>query len=225
MSDRVVNGALLACGVAVAIVVMVLGMWDRRPVLVCFGDSLTTCGGPSGRYSDWLQRFLPHVRVINAGVSGDTLLGGRQRFARDVLSRNPDVIIIALGANDFWKRDRPVEALRADLEAMVSEARSRGCAVALASCFGDRAFWEETSVEFEASRFQFAWEIAQMERAVSVAHGCWYVPNMQVDIKPNRLPPFWDKSDHPGPQGNEQVALRLLPAAQAALAERAAGRK
>jgi len=41
---------------------------------------------------------------------------------------------------------------------------------------------------------------------------------MQVDVKPNRLPPYWDETDHPSRAGNEQVALRLLPALRLALA-------
>ena len=60
--------------------------------------------------------------------------------------------------------------------------------------------------------------IARMEREVCDAYGCLYVPNMQIDVKPNRLPPFWDETDHPNRAGNEQVALRLLPALRLTLA-------
>jgi hypothetical protein len=211
--------AWAAGGVCLAAAVVWWGVRDSRPVLVCLGDSLTSCGGVDGHYSHWLAKYLPEVRVIDAGQGGDTLKNGRLRYERDVLKKKPDVVLIALGANDFWQRARPVEELREDLEVMVSEALARKSAVVVASCFGDRDFWEEACVEFSYSRYELAWQIAQMERSVCEANHCWYVPNMQVDVKPNRLPPYWDETDHPNRAGNEQVALRLLPTVRAAFAQ------
>ena len=209
---------LVAFGVCLALGVIYWGVRDRRPVLVCFGDSLTSCGGPGGHYSDWLAADLPYVKVIDAGIGGDTLDGGRARYQRDVLRHKPAVVLIALGANDFWRKARPVSEMGADLESMVRQARAKKAQVVVASCFGDRHFWEEPCVEFEFGRYGLAAQIAQMERDVCEENGCLYVPNMQVDVKPNRLPPFWDETDHPNRAGNEQVALRLLPALRSALA-------
>jgi len=213
--------AWVAAGVCIAAGVIGWGLKDRRPVLVCLGDSLTSCGGAGGHYSDWLARFMPYVKVIDAGIGGDTLKGGRARFEHDVLRHKPDVVLIALGANDFWQRSRSINELRDDLEAMVRAACALPCQVVVASCFGDRPFWDETCVEFEFSRYEWAWEIGQMERAVCESQGCLYVPNMQIDVKPNRLPPYWDETDHPNRAGNEQVALRLMPTLRRALAARA----
>ncbi len=218
---RSVMVAWVAAGVCLAATVVYLGVRDRRPVLVCLGDSLTACGGPGGHFSDWLAQGLPQVKVVDAGIGGDTLAGGRLRYAKDVLSHRPAVVLIALGANDFWQRARPVEEMAADLEAMVREARDKKIQVVVAGCFGDRHFWDETCVEFDFGRYELAWEIAQMERAVCRQHGCLYVPNMQVDVKPNRLAPYWDETDHPNRAGNEQVALRLMPTLRLALEEAA----
>lgn len=222
MMKRSLLIGLVAAGACMAAAVMVWGLRDRRPVLVCLGDSLTSCGGKGGHFSDWLAAFMPDVRVIDAGIGGDTLEGGRARFARDVLAKAPDVVLIALGANDFWRDMRSVEAMGDDLKTMVQEARSRGMQVVVASCFGNRDFWEETCVEFEPGRFGLASRIARVERDVCDANGCLYVPNMQIDVKPNRLPPFWDETDHPNRIGNEQVALCLLPVLRQALAQREA---
>jgi lysophospholipase L1-like esterase len=213
--------SLVAAGVCVAAAVIYWGVRDRRPVLVCLGDSLTSCGGPGGHYSDWLASLMPQVKVIDAGIGGDTLAGGRLRYEKDVLRHKPAVVLIALGANDFWQRARPVEEMSADLEAMVSQARAKNIQVVVASCFGDRHFWEEPCVEFEPGRYELAWEIARMERAVCKQHGCLYVPNMQIDVKPNRLSPYWDETDHPNRAGNEQVALRLMPTLRLALEQAA----
>ena len=209
--------ALAAAGVCLAAAVVYLGVRDRRPVLVCLGDSLTSCGGPGGHYCDWLVKRMPQVKVIDAGIGGDTLAGGLLRFEKDVLKRHPKVLLIALGANDFWMRTRPVAEMAADLEAMVRQARAKNIQVVVASCFGDRHFWEETCVEFDFGRYELAWEIAQMERAVCKQYGCLYVPNLQIDVKPNRLAPYWDETDHPNSAGNEQVALRLMPTLRVAL--------
>jgi len=212
------NVISLATGVAAAALVLALGLRDARPVLVCFGDSLTTCGGKGGHYSDWLAAHLPHLRVVDAGVGGDTLEQGRHRFRKDVLRHRPAIVIIAMGANDFWKATRTVGELRGYLEGMVTAARAQNAKVIIVSCFGERQFWEEVCVEFAFSRFEFAASIAEMEQAVCRKHGCIYVPNMQLDIKPNRLPPYWDATDHPNKIGNGQVALRLLPSIFSALA-------
>ena len=217
---RCVLIGLAVVGVCVAATVVIFSRGDRRPVLVCLGDSLTSCGGPDGHYSHWLEKQMPDVRVIDAGIGGDTLVGGRARFEKDVLAHEPDVLLIALGANDFWRNGRPVAEMGDDLAHMAREARARGMQVVVASCFGDRDFWEEICSEFDFWRQGVASRIARIEREVCDAHGCLYVPNMQVDVKPNRLPPFWDETDHPNRQGNEQVALHLLPALRQALAQK-----
>jgi len=204
-----------ALGLIAMGLILAWGLRDTRPVLVCFGDSLTTCGGKGGAYSDWLAAKLPHVRVINAGIGGDTLEQGRHRFRNDVLRHHPAVVLIAMGANDFWRDLRTVSELHNYLEEMVTAAQAQKAKVVIASCFGNRQFWDETCVEFAFSRFEFAAQIADMERAVCRKHGCAYIPNMQLDVKPNRLPPYWDMTDHPNKKGNEQVALCLLPAVRA----------
>ncbi len=190
---------------------------DSRPVLVCLGDSLTSCGGKDGKYSHYLQRMMPHVRVINAGIGGDTLEGARKRYREDVLKEKPDVVIVALGANDFWRDTRSITEMRDDLVTMVADFKQAGARVIVAGCFGERDYWGEHSVEFGSSRFDLAWRFAQMERDVVREYGCLYLPNMQIDIKPNRLKPYWDMTDHPNPVGNEQIALRLMPYIKEAL--------
>ena len=218
---RSVIAALLAIGACISAGVMYWGVRDRRPVLVCLGDSLTACGGAGGHYSDWLAKLMPQVRVIDAGIGGDTLEGGRLRYAKDVLNHRPQVVLIALGANDFWQRARPVEAIAADLEAMVRAARANNIQVVVAGCFGDPHFWEEACAEFDSGRYELAVQIAQVERAVCRQHGSLYVPNMQLDVKPNGLPPYWDETGHPNSAGNEQVALRLMPVIRLALEQAA----
>ena len=197
--------------------VLVGGCNGKPRTIVCLGDSLTVCGGEGGRYSDWLSKFLPEHTFVNKGVSGDTLAGGRARFQADVLDLQPDVVIIELGANDFWQEKRTIEGLRADLADMVKRAKAEGIEVVIISCFGGRDYQKEEEVEFGRSRYEFAEAIGQMEYEISQMYDCRYVPDMQADIKPNWTMPYWDDKLHPSDLGNELVAKRILPELKKAL--------
>jgi lysophospholipase L1-like esterase len=68
--------------------------------LVCFGDSLTE-GAIGASYVDVLRAELPGVRVVNAGINGDTTINLLRRAERDVIAHHPDFIIILVGLNDL----------------------------------------------------------------------------------------------------------------------------
>lgn len=192
----------------------------ERPVrVVCIGDSLTACGGEGGHYTDWLAAWMPDCEVINKGIGGDTLGGGRKRYELDVLALNPDVVVIELGANDFWRAKRPIEDLGADLEFMVSAAKEAGMQVVIASCFGD-VEQGDPSPEFEEDvHSRYARGIARFEREICERYACFYVPNMQLDIKPvKEFPQYWDDTNHPNKVGNKFVARRILSELRKAVA-------
>jgi len=186
--------------------------------IVCIGDSLTACGGDGGRYTDWLNIWLPEHTIINKGIGGDTLAGGRQRFQSDVLELKPDIVVIELGANDFWQKNRPIEALEDDLEDMVKRAKAAGAEVVIAGCFGERDYTSENNVEYSPERYDFANAIAKMEGDICHRYGCFYIPNMQIDIKPNGRAPYWAEDNHPNKEGNQFVARRILSKLKEAIA-------
>lgn len=64
------------------------------------------------------------VRIVNAGVSGDTAAGGLRRLDW-LLSQHPDVLVVELGANDGL-RGRPVEEMAANLRSILQKARAAG---------------------------------------------------------------------------------------------------
>ena len=90
--------------------------------IVTFGDSTTAARGELKVYADVLQDELPErgldVRVINAGIGGHHTGNARERFENDVLSQNPDVVVIQFGINDaavdVWK-DPPATESRVSL--------------------------------------------------------------------------------------------------------------
>ena len=80
-----------------------------KPVtIVAFGASTTAVRGPTKVYASVLQEELQNVRVINAGVPGNTTEMARKRFEQDVLMHQPQIVIIQLGINDaavdVWKK-------------------------------------------------------------------------------------------------------------------------
>jgi acyl-CoA thioesterase I len=91
--------------------------------IVAFGDSLTAGYGlPLGEgYPAQLESLLREegygVRVINAGVSGETTRGNRERAAF-IRAQNPDVVLLGIGGNDAL-RFFPLEETRANMETTI----------------------------------------------------------------------------------------------------------
>lgn len=109
---------------------------DGRPVIACFGDSLTAGYGvdPSDAYPSRLQSLLDHdgyrYRVVNLGVSGETTKDGLARVDR-VLRLHPAITVVEFGGNDGL-RGVPVASSRANLDEIVDHLRKGGTEVALA---------------------------------------------------------------------------------------------
>ena len=109
---------------------------DAKPKIVAFGDSLTAGFGLSEdeSYPYLLQKQLESdgysYEVLNAGVSGDTTLGGLERIDWALGQDNVEILVLALGGNDLLRR-MPVDAMRENLAAMIKKARDRNIKVLL----------------------------------------------------------------------------------------------
>ena len=178
--------------------------------VVCLGDSLTASGGVGGRYTDFLAESLPGVRIVNQGQGGRTLADGRARFERHVLLLRPKVVVIELGANDFHRAQRPVEALRDDLEYMVREATRRGIGVVIAGVFGPQLDEEGQTVpkKYPQGKPEFGQALFDMERDIAQRYGCRHIENIQARLTSSA---HWTDGRHPSPAGNRLVAEELLP--------------
>jgi acyl-CoA thioesterase-1 len=105
-------------------------------VIVAFGDSLTAGLGvtPEDSYPARLQARLRSegyaYRVVNAGASGDTTAGGLRRVDW-ALKNRPDIVIVALGANDAM-RGQDLASVRANLDAIVARFQKAGVRVLVA---------------------------------------------------------------------------------------------
>jgi acyl-CoA thioesterase I len=105
--------------------------WSQQPVILVLGDSLSAGYGlPAGRgWVDLLQQRLTQqkldYKVVNASISGDTTLGGRNRLPAALAQHRPRIVVLELGGNDGL-RGQPVAAIRDNLKAMVRASRAAG---------------------------------------------------------------------------------------------------
>ena len=100
--------------------------------IVAFGDSLVAgTGATAGRDFVSLLAARMGMPIVNAGRRGDTTADALARLDRDVLARDPRVVIVLLGGNDFLRRV-PRERTFENLSRIVERIRARGAGVILA---------------------------------------------------------------------------------------------
>jgi acyl-CoA thioesterase-1 len=130
------------------------------PVIVALGDSLTAGFGVTpeeaypARLAERLAREGYPYRVINAGVSGDTSAGAYRRVGW-VLRAKPEIVIVAVGANDGL-RGQNVEELRRNLESIVRRIRASGARVLLVGMRLPPNYGDGFAREFAATYFEVA---------------------------------------------------------------------
>jgi acyl-CoA thioesterase-1 len=172
-------------------------------VVVVLGDSLSAGLGVAvdeafpARLQARLRADGYDYRVVNAGVSGDTTAGGLRRVDW-VLRAKPDVVVVALGANDGLRGLSPRE-MRANLEAIVGRLQAAGARVLLAGMRLPPNYGADYTKEFEAV---FP-EVARRAR----------VPLMPFLLDGVAADPRLNQPDgiHPTAAGQQLIADRLWP--------------
>ena len=101
---------------------------DTRKILF-FGNSLTAGLGldPDDAFPAVIQRKLDSLNlpyeIINAGLSGETTAGGKNRIEW-LLTQDVDIFVLELGANDGL-RGIPLEETRNNLQAIIDAVREK----------------------------------------------------------------------------------------------------
>ncbi len=115
-------------------------------VLVCFGNSITE-GWMVAPHESWpalIGQSVP-MRVINAGISGETSADGLGRIDT-ILSLQPSSCIVEFGINDFFN-GFSVDQTRANLEQIINTFQRNGVSPGLMGFslpqYNTRP-WEET---------------------------------------------------------------------------------
>ncbi len=175
---------------------------QNAPVIVMLGDSLTAgyqlpAGNalPAALQRDFEARDVP-AKFVNAGVSGDTTADGLNRYDWSVTGTNADLLVIALGANDFLQ-ELPPETPRRNLAAILERAKKDNLPAVLIGV----AIPGDSQDEREAA-------YAAIYPELSAQYGAPYFPNMlgAVAGQPNLLQ---QDGLHPTAEGVEAMAAAI----------------
>lgn len=132
----------------------------RELKLLAFGDSLIAGYGLPKKdgFSDQLEATLNHagirLKVINAGVSGDTSAGGLSRIDW-ALGANPDAILLELGANDSLRGIDPA-ITKMNLQKILTKLQKIGAPILFAGMIAPPNMGKEYGLEFEKVYLELA---------------------------------------------------------------------
>ena len=159
--------------------------------ILCFGDSITFGYGanPGEDYPAALARMLT-LPVINAGIDGDTSTEGLKRIESDVLDRDPLLVIVEFGGNDFLRKI-PLDETIKNIEEIVNRIESRGAMVAIA----------DVSAGMIMSGYRK--ELKRLSRKYNTI----FIPNLFSGILTN--PSLKSDSIHPNAQGYKVIAQKI----------------
>ncbi|MFW6367462.1 MAG: AMP-binding protein, partial [bacterium] len=187
--------------------------------IICFGDSLTACGGENGRWSDILSDRFPQHEWINKGAGGETFVDALARLTRDVLDLRPDLVLVEFGANDWWRDERPPQAWARDLETIVCACRDSGAEVLILGVFGPYLDRNGKRVPKQYGTDERAETFHKLEQAVAARYHSSFVANMQERIIDDRC--CWGDRNHPNELGNRAVATAVEPYVETILGDTA----
>ena len=101
--------------------------------ILTFGDSLTYGHGANRDETyPFVLETLTHLKVINAGVNGNTSSDGLQRLAPLLNDDSIRLVIICFGGNDILRK-LPMSELKNNLRAMIDMAKAKNIDVLLVS--------------------------------------------------------------------------------------------
>lgn len=188
---------------------------EEAPLVVFLGDSLTAGYGLAEEQAfpalvaAALRAEGRAVRVVNAGVSGDTTAGGLRRVDWLVRQR-PDVLVVCLGGNDGL-RGLALEDSERNLRETVARARAAGARVLLAGMLIPPNYGPDYTEAFAA-----------MYPRVAEEAGVVLLPFLLEGVGGD---PALNQADgiHPTAEGQAIVAETVLPYVVALLDEVAAG--
>jgi len=182
----------------------------REAVIVAFGDSLTAGFGLPEKESfpAQLEQALKvrgqEVRVVNAGVSGDTAAAGLARLDW-AMSNDASAVIIELGANDALQGLDPA-ATKAVLEKIITQVKARGLPILLAGMEAPRNLGKDYVDQFRAMYVDLA-------QRYDVVFYPFFLDGVALDDK------FMQGDGlHPSAQGVARIVELILPKVEELLA-------
>ena len=171
--------------------------------ILAFGDSLTAGFGLSEaeampmQLSQALDKMGRPALVINGGVSGDTTAGGAARIDW-ALADKPQIMILALGANDMLRAIDPATT-RANLETIIDKAQASGVEIVLAGMLAPPNLGADYKNAFDA-----------LYPDLAKAHNLLFMPFLLQDVAQQAGLNQGDGM-HPNGKGVAVMVEHLLP--------------
>jgi acyl-CoA thioesterase I len=183
---------------------------ETKPVkMVVLGDSLSAGLGLSApaAFPARLQKALQSkgiaVDIINAGVSGDTSSGGRDRLDWSV-PEGTEAVILELGANDALRGVDP-KVTRSALTDILTRLKARGIAVLLCGMYAPPNYGADYSARFNAIYPDIA-------RQFGVPLYPFFLEGVATEAKLNQPDGL-----HPTADGIDVIVKNILPTVEAFL--------
>jgi acyl-CoA thioesterase-1 len=184
---------------------------EAAEVVVILGDSLAAGFGlPAAEafpalVEARLRAEGRQLRVVNAGVSGDTTAGGLRRLDWVLKANGPDLVVVELGGNDGL-RGLSLEETESNLRSLIERSKDSGAQVLLAGMLippnygpdyanGFAAMFPRVAAETGATLLPFLLEGVAADPALNLPDGL-----------------------HPNAAGHERVAETLVNALRPLLA-------
>jgi len=181
-----------------------------KPIkLVVLGDSLSAGLGlsASDAFPAKLQKSLKdkgiNVEIANAGVSGDTASGGRDRLDWSV----PDgtqAVVVELGANDALRGTDPA-VTRAALSDILTRLKARNIAVMLCGMLAPPNYGRDYAARFNAI-------YPDLAKSFGVPLYPFFLDGVAADAKLNQADGI-----HPTPEGVDIIVNKIVPTVEAFL--------
>jgi acyl-CoA thioesterase-1 len=208
---RVLIVALMTAGPALAQVpTEAPAASPAKPVkMVVLGDSLSAGLGlpASAAFPARLQKALGDkgikVNMINAGVSGDTSSGGRDRLDWSV-PEGTEAVILELGANDALRGIDPA-VTRAALTEILTRLKARKIAVLLCGMLAPPNYGSDYAARFNAI-------YPDLAKSFGVPLYPFFLEGVAADAKLNQADGL-----HPTAEGIDVIVKNILPMVEAFL--------
>jgi len=164
----------------------------EKPI-VFFGNSITA-GQGAGADEDFpsLIGKALNVPIVNAGVSGSTTRDALLRINKDVLSKNPSIVVIELGGNDLLEHV-DIEVSRRNFDLILSKIKPTGAKIVI---LGVKFFLFSKKYEIDL-------------RDLAKKYDATYVPDILEGVIGDQSLKFDDL--HPNARGYQKIAEKLTP--------------
>ena len=183
---------------------------ETRPIkIVVLGDSLSAGLGlsASSAFPARLQKSLEAkgiaVDMINAGVSGDTTSGGRDRLDWSV-PEGTEAVILELGANDALRGIDP-RVTRAALTDILTRLKARRIAVLLCGMVAPPNYGSDYSARFNAI-------YPELAKSFGVPLYPFFLEGVATAARLNQADGL-----HPTAEGVDMIVKNILPTVEAFL--------